>query len=136
MNGSAPLKLVPSFAALHRATTRVTLSRELLSASLTSLAALAVTHLAIWLAIGALGIAVGVPSYTIIPILAFVIAVVVIGACSDHNQGSVPSVVAVLGLGLVWGVALLYAHLLDDLSVDGQGYHALALLELRQGWNP
>jgi hypothetical protein len=138
MNSSPPLKLVPPFAALHGAPTRVTLSRELLSASLTSLAALAVTHLAIWLAIGALGIAVGLPSSTITPILALVIAVAVIGACSDHTQGSVPSttVVAVLGLGLVWGAALLYAHLLDDLSVDGQGYHALAVLEFRQGWNP
>jgi len=98
---------------------------------------LAVTHLAIWLAIGALGIAVGAPSYTITPILAFVIAVAVIGACSDH-EGLVPPItlVAVLGLGLVWGTALLYAHLLDDLSVDGQGYHALAMFEFRQGWNP
>jgi hypothetical protein len=138
MNDRAPLKQVHSFAALHQAAQRASLSRELLGASLTPLAALAVTHLAVWLAIGALGIAVGVPSYAITPILALVIAVIVVGACSDRKQGAVPSttVVALLGLGLVWGAALLYAHLLDDLSVDGQGYHALAVLEFRQGWNP
>jgi len=43
---------------------------------------------------------------------------------------------AVLAFLLIWAAALFYANCLDDLTEDGQGYHALATLELRLGWNP
>jgi hypothetical protein len=112
-------------------------SPQVLGISLTTFAALATTHLALWLVLGALAIALGAPLFAITPVLALAIAVAAIAAFSDRKKGWILSTaILVMLLLLVWAAALLYARLLDDLSIDGQGYHALALLEFRHGWNP
>jgi hypothetical protein len=142
MSGSGRLS-VCSFTALHKAKTwafsaaKGFLSPQALVDALTVLAALATTHLAVWLALGSLRFALGGAVHAIDPILALPIAAALC-AFLVRKQSSMPSSIAraLLAFVLVWAAALLYANCLDDLTEDGQGYHSLATLALRLGWNP
>jgi hypothetical protein len=142
MSGSGRLSLC-SVTALHQANAwalsvaKGFLSPQALVDALTVLAALATTHLAVWLALGSLRFALGGGGHAIDPILALPMAAAVC-ACLVRKQSSMPSSIAraLLAFVLIWAVALVYANGLDDLTEDGQGYHALATLELRLGWNP
>jgi len=103
----------------------------------TYMAALATTHLAVWLVLSSLWLAVGGSLNGIDIGLALLLAIFL---CSWSERGS-PAVVSntiagVAALLLVWVVAFVYAMALDDLSYDGQTYHSLAIIKLREGWNP
>lgn len=100
-------------------------------------AALATTHLAIWIALASVQFAVGGRLRAIDVALALPIA---IAACSwtDRARPAIRSttVIGVALLILLWTIALGYAAALDSLGYDGQTYQALAILQMREGWNP
>ncbi|HEV7256718.1 MAG TPA: hypothetical protein VGN82_02960 [Bosea sp. (in: a-proteobacteria)] len=108
-----------------------------MEAALSFMAALATVHLALWLAIVSLRLAVDADLHPSDAVLAFLIAV---AGCilAGRSQAAIRAT-AIIGSALLlatWGVALIYAAALDSLSYDGQTYHALAIRHLRDGWNP
>lgn len=106
-------------------------------AALSYMAALATTHLAIWIALASLQWATGGRLRVIDAGLALLIA---IAGCIWTNRSSVAmQSSAVIGVALLlatWAIAIVYAAALDSLSYDGQTYQALAIQHMRDGWNP
>ncbi len=101
------------------------------------MAALTTTHVAIWISLASMRMAAGGHLHAADVALALLISI----ACctwADRTRSASWSSAAIGTAILIatWAIALAFAAALDALSYDSQTYHALAIVQIRDGWNP